>query len=74
MSKSQISKSANQQSANQQSGRPCHVLFLTQAFPRDADDLIGAFLLHLGQRLATEGVAVRVLAPHAAGLPSQETL
>ena len=31
-------------------------------------------MLHLGQRLAAEGVAVRVLAPHAAGLPSQETL
>jgi glycosyltransferase involved in cell wall biosynthesis len=74
MSKSQISKSANQQSANQQSGRPCHVLFLTQAFPRDEGDLIGAFLLHLGQRLAAEGVAVSVLAPHAAGLPDEETL
>jgi glycosyltransferase involved in cell wall biosynthesis len=79
MSESQISKSANhksanQQSASQQSGRPCQVLFLTQAFPRDADDLIGAFLMHLGQRLAAEGVAVRVLAPHAAGLPDEETL
>jgi glycosyltransferase involved in cell wall biosynthesis len=50
------------------------ILFLTQAFPRDEGDLIGAFLLHLGQRLAAEGVAVSVLAPHAAGLPSQETM
>jgi glycosyltransferase involved in cell wall biosynthesis len=56
------------------SGERCRVLFLTQAFPRDADDLIGAFLLHLGQRLAEENVAVSVLAPHAAGLPLEATL
>jgi hypothetical protein len=38
------------------SGERCHVLFLTQAFPRNADDLMGAFLLHLGQRLAVQKV------------------
>jgi hypothetical protein len=32
------------------------VLFLTQVFPRHEGDLIGAFLLHLGQRLAAQKV------------------
>jgi glycosyltransferase involved in cell wall biosynthesis len=49
------------------------VVLLTHVFPRAADDPLGAFLLHLIHGLGAR-VAVRVVAPHAAGLALQEEI
>lgn len=49
------------------------VVLLTHAFPRAADDPLGAFLLHLLQSIR-DRVQVRVVAPHAAGLADVETM
>jgi glycosyltransferase involved in cell wall biosynthesis len=49
------------------------VLLLTQVFPRAADDPFGAFLLHLLSALG-DRVDPCVVAPHAPGLPLQETI
>jgi glycosyltransferase involved in cell wall biosynthesis len=50
------------------------VLFLAHSFPRYADDLAGSFLLRLAVALQASGVEVRVLAPAAPGLASEETI
>ena len=50
------------------------VLVLAHVFPRSTDDLMGAFLLHLADALAARGMTIDVVAPHAANLPSDETL
>ena len=47
------------------------VLLLTHVFPRAADDLLGAFLLHLSEAFG-ERAQVYVIAPHAAGLSDRE--
>ena len=53
---------------------PLNVTVLAHVFPRDLNDPMGAFLLHLAQALATQGVTIEVIAPHAPGLAFQETL
>lgn len=50
-----------------------HVVLLTHVFPRAADDPLGAFLLHLIQGFG-QHAQFSIVAPHAAGLLSQETL
>jgi glycosyltransferase involved in cell wall biosynthesis len=49
-------------------------LFVTHNFPRRAGDAAGAFLLDLARALADDGVRVRVIAPHAAGLAPHDTV
>jgi glycosyltransferase involved in cell wall biosynthesis len=51
-----------------------NVLFLTHSFPRDDGDAAGSFVLRLARALASEGVSVRVVAPSASGLASQEDM
>ncbi len=51
-----------------------NVLFLTHAFPRNADDAAGSFILRLAVALRDERVAVTVVAPHARGLARRDTL
>jgi glycosyltransferase involved in cell wall biosynthesis len=53
---------------------PLSVTVLAHVFPRDLDDPMGAFLLHLARSLAVQGVSMDVIAPHAPGLAFQETL
>jgi glycosyltransferase involved in cell wall biosynthesis len=50
------------------------VLFLTHSFPRYAGDVAGAFVLRLATALASEDVAVKVLAPASATAPPREVL
>ena len=50
------------------------VLFLTHSFPRFIGDAPGSFLLRLAVALRNEGVAVRVIAPAAEGLPPRDDL
>ena len=54
--------------------RPLRVLFVTHAFPRSAGDGAGAFVLALAKALASEGVAVEVLAPSAPGLAPEDVI
>ena len=49
-------------------------LYLTHAYPRDASDPVGSFVLRLAVALRDHGVEVRVLAPSAAGLAPDERL
>src|ERR1700738_3387274 len=51
-----------------------NVLFLTHSFPRHDGDAAGSFILRLARALAAEEITVRVVAPGATGLVSQETL
>jgi glycosyltransferase involved in cell wall biosynthesis len=51
-----------------------NVTVLAHVFPRDLDDPMGAFLLHLAQALAAQGVTMDIVAPHAPGLAFQESL
>ncbi|MCP4203019.1 MAG: glycosyltransferase family 4 protein, partial [bacterium] len=48
--------------------RPLKVLFLTQTFPRFADDTAGPFIRELARGLVAGGDSVTVLTPHAAGV------
>ncbi len=45
------------------------ILFLTQTYPRAPEDPSGPFIRELAMALVRGGDRVRVLAPHAAGLP-----
>lgn len=47
------------------------ILFLTQTYPRTAEDNAGPFIRELARALVRGGDSVRVLSPHAAGLPSR---
>jgi glycosyltransferase involved in cell wall biosynthesis len=51
-----------------------NVLFLTHAFPRTVDDVAGSFILRLAVALKGEGIAARVLAPHAPGLAEEDAV
>ena len=46
------------------------ILFLTQTYPRRAHDSAGPFIRDLARALVRGGDRVRVLAPHATGLPA----
>src|SRR5439155_18916556 len=48
------------------------VLFLTHAFPRQAGDAAGSFVLRLAIALRDEGVETSVVAPAATGLPDHD--
>ena len=50
------------------------VLFLTHAFPRFTGDAAGSFILRLARALRHGGVEVSVLAPHAADLPTRDSI
>ena len=50
------------------------VLFVTHAFPRFAGDAAGSFLLRLALALRHVGIEVSVLAPHAADLPTRDSV
>jgi glycosyltransferase involved in cell wall biosynthesis len=50
------------------------VLLATHNFPRHAADMAGAFLLALAQGQAALGHEVQVVAPHAPGLPLDDTI
>jgi glycosyltransferase involved in cell wall biosynthesis len=50
------------------------VLFVTHNFPRRSGDAAGGFLLDLARALATVGVVVEVIAPHAAGLSERDVV
>jgi glycosyltransferase involved in cell wall biosynthesis len=50
------------------------VLFLTHSFPRYPGDAAGAFILRLATALASEDVAVQVIAPATIAAPSREEL
>jgi len=50
------------------------VLFLTHSFPRYAGDVAGAFVLRLATALASEDVAVKVIAPASATAPPRDVL
>ena len=45
------------------------LLFLTQTYPRTPEDLAGPFIRELALALVRGGDRVRVLAPHARGMP-----
>lgn len=47
------------------------VVFVAHNFPRHDGDAAGGFLLDLARALADTGVSLRVIAPHAAGLPDR---
>jgi glycosyltransferase involved in cell wall biosynthesis len=49
-------------------------LFVTHSFPRFDGDSAGSFILRLAVGLAGRGVAVRVIAPSAAGLPASAVI
>lgn len=51
-----------------------HVLFLAHSFPRYAGDAAGAFILRLAIALASEDVAVRVIAPATSTAPRHDVL
>lgn len=53
---------------------PLRVLFVTHAFPRQAGDAAGAFVLALARAVQREGVEVEVLAPSAPGLAGSDTI
>lgn len=53
---------------------PLRVLFVTHAFPRQAGDAAGAFVLALARAVQHEGVEVEVLAPSAPGLAASDTI
>ena len=50
------------------------VLFITHSFPRYTGDVAGSFILRLASALTDADVAVRVLAPSAAGLVAVERI
>lgn len=50
------------------------VLFLTHAFPRFAGDAAGSFILRFARALRQLGIEVSVLAPHAAGLSTRDSV
>jgi glycosyltransferase involved in cell wall biosynthesis len=50
------------------------ILFVTHAYPRQVGDAPGSFVHRLVREVQRAGAEVLVLAPHAAGLPEQETL
>lgn len=50
------------------------VVFAAHAFPRQADDLTGSFLLRLAEALEHEGVDVQAVTPAAPGLPARDRL
>ena len=50
------------------------VLFLTHAFPRWSGDAAGSFILRFARALRHVGVEVSVLAPHARGLPTRDSI
>jgi glycosyltransferase involved in cell wall biosynthesis len=50
------------------------VLFLAHSYPRRAGDSAGSFLLRLAVGLRERGIDVRVLAPAAAGLASEDVI
>jgi glycosyltransferase involved in cell wall biosynthesis len=50
------------------------VLFLTHNFPRHPGDPAGSFILALALALRDVGIAIHVLAPHAAGLPMDDAI
>lgn len=54
--------------------RELRVLCLTHAFPRDAQDPVGLFVLQLVQALETYGIRTRVVAPAAPGVPLRDTI
>ncbi len=49
------------------------VLWITHVYPREAGDMLGAFLHRLARELVERGVAVTVLAPGADEAPERET-
>ena len=55
-------------------GEILRVVVLAHVFPRTIDDSMGAFLLHLADALAECNVNTDVIAPHAAGLATEETI
>jgi glycosyltransferase involved in cell wall biosynthesis len=48
------------------------VLWVAQVYPRGEDDFLGAFLHRLARELPGRGFAVRVICPHADGIPEEE--
>lgn len=50
------------------------VLFVTHNFPRSSGDAAGGFLLDLAHALATVGITVEVIAPHARGLADRDVV
>ena len=50
------------------------VLFVAHNFPRHDGDAAGAFLLDLARALGRAGTGVRVIAPHAPGLPTDHVV
>jgi glycosyltransferase involved in cell wall biosynthesis len=50
------------------------VLFLTHGFPRWPGDAAGSFILRLARALRHVGIEVSVLAPHAANLPTRDSI
>jgi|tagenome__1003787_1003787.scaffolds.fasta_scaffold20902487_2 glycosyltransferase involved in cell wall biosynthesis len=50
------------------------VLFLTHAFPRWTGDAAGSFILRFARALRQLGIEVSVLAPHAANLPTRDSV
>lgn len=49
-------------------------LFVTHAFPREAEDPVGSFVLRLAVLLREEGIAVSVVAPAAPGYAASGTI
>lgn len=56
------------------SARPLRVLALAHAFPRDAHDPVGLFVLQLAKALDREGIETHVVAPSATGLTPREVI
>lgn len=50
------------------------VLLATHGFPRHSADMAGGFLLALAQGQRALGHDLLAVAPHAAGLPTDDTL
>ena len=50
------------------------ICMLTTGFPRFKGDLFGSFILELSKSLRAQGVELKIVAPHAQGVPRREQL
>jgi glycosyltransferase involved in cell wall biosynthesis len=55
------------------SAQPLRVAIVTTSFPRHPGDFAGHFVARLAEALSTRGHSVEVVAPHAAGLATEES-
>jgi glycosyltransferase involved in cell wall biosynthesis len=55
-------------------GRPLRVLTVSHNYPRFAGDPAGAFVARVAEGVAARGHTVEIIAPHAPGIPAEQTV